>query len=107
MIILNQSIKKLCCMDADSFIIHVKTDNVYEDIADVVEKRFDTSSYENNRSLPTGKNKKVIELIKDELGGNITKELLALRPKTHSYLMDVGNRDKKSKGTEMNNVIIM
>ena len=38
--------------------------------------------------------------MKGELGGNITKEFLALRPKTHSYLMDVGNSDKKAKGTE-------
>ena len=56
-------------MDTDSFIIHVKTEKVYEDIADHVEKRFDTSNYEINRPLPTGKNKKVIELMKDELGG--------------------------------------
>ena len=65
----NQYNAKLCYMDTDSFIIHVKTENVYEDIADHVEKRFDTSNYEINRPLPTGKNKKVIELMKDELGG--------------------------------------
>ena len=36
-------------MDTDSFIIYVKTEDVYEDIADDVEKRFDTSNYESNR----------------------------------------------------------
>ena len=43
-IALNQSIK-LCYMDTDSFVIHLKTKDVEEDIADHVEKRFDTSNY--------------------------------------------------------------
>ena len=63
---------KLCYMDADSFTINVKTEDVYEDIANDVEKRFDTSNYEVNRRLPTGKTKKIIiGLMKDELGGKI------------------------------------
>ena len=62
---------KLCCMDTDSFIMHIKTEDFYKDIANDVEKRFDTSIYEVNRPLPSGKNKKVIGLMKDELGGNI------------------------------------
>ena len=37
---------KLCYMDTDSFIIHIKSENVYEGIADDIEKRFDTSNYE-------------------------------------------------------------
>ena len=49
---------KLCYMDTDSFIIHIKTEDFYEDIADDKEKRFDTSNYECNRPLPIGKNKK-------------------------------------------------
>ena len=60
----------------------------YKDIADDVEKRFDTSNYEVNRPLPTGKNKKVIGLMKDELEGKILKEFVALRPKTYSYFTD-------------------
>ena len=48
----------LCYMDTDSLIIHIKTEDVYEDIADDVGKRFDTSIYEINRPLSTGKNKK-------------------------------------------------
>ena len=47
---------KLCYMDTDSFIICVKTEDVYEDIANDVEKRSDTSNYDVNRPLPTGKN---------------------------------------------------
>ena len=38
--------------------------------------------------------------MKDELGGKIMTELVALRPKTYSYLMDNGNSDKKAKGTK-------
>ena len=49
---------KLCYMDTDSFIINIKTEDFYEDIADDVEKRFDTSNYEVNRPLSTTKNKK-------------------------------------------------
>ena len=91
---------KLCYMDTDSFIIHIKTEDFYKDIADDLEKRFDASNYEVNRPLPTGKNKKVIGLRKDELGGNIMTEFVALRPKTYSYLMNDGGSDKKAKGAK-------
>ena len=47
--------------------------------------------------MPTDKNKKVIGLMKDELGGKIMIKFFALRPKTYSYLMDDGNTDKKAK----------
>ena len=59
---------KLCCMDTNSFIIHVKTDDVYKDIAEDVETRFGTSNYEIERPLPVGWNKQVIGLTKNELG---------------------------------------
>ena len=60
---------KLCYMDTDGFIVYVKT----EDIAEDVETRFDTSKFELDRPLPKGKNKKIIGLIKDELGGQILR----------------------------------
>ena len=53
---------KLCYMDTESFIINIKTEDFYEDIANVVEKRFDTSKYEVNRPLLKGRNKKVIRI---------------------------------------------
>ena len=56
---------KLCYTDTDSFIMSIKTKYFYKDIADNVEKGFDTSNYEVDRPLPTGKNKKVIGLMKD------------------------------------------
>ena len=80
---------KLCYMDTDSFIIHIKTEDFYEDIANDIEKWFDTSNNDEDdkRMRPIDKNKKVIGLFKDELGGKIMKEFAALRPKTYAYLM--------------------
>ena len=91
---------RLCYMDTDSFVMHIKTNDFYKDIASDVENRFDTSNYEVNRPLPTGKNKKVIGLMKDELGGKIITEFVTLRPKTYSFLTDDGKEDKKAKGTK-------
>ena len=59
---------KLCYVDIDSFIVYVKTKDIYKDIAEDVETRFVNSSYEIDRLLPTGKNEKIIGLMKDELG---------------------------------------
>ena len=53
-------------MDADSFIVYVKTEYIYEEIAKDIEKKFDTSNFALERLLPKGKNKKVISLMKDE-----------------------------------------
>ena len=91
---------KLCYMDTDSFIMDIKTNDFYKDIANDVENRFDTSDYEVSRLLPMGKNKKVICLMKDELGEKIITEFVTLMPKTYSYLTDDGKEDKKAKGTK-------
>ena len=61
---------------------------------------FHTSNYEVNIPLPKENTKKVIALMKDELGGKIMTELAAIRTKTYSYLMDDGNSDKKAKGAK-------
>ena len=86
---------KLCYMDTDSFIMNIKTEDFYKDVANDVEKRFDTSNYEVDRPLSIGKNKKVIGLMKDELGGKIIMEFVTLRPKTYSYLTDDCKENKK------------
>ena len=71
-------------MDTDTFIII--TDDFYKDIANDVEIWFDTSNFDENktgkRPLPIGKNKKVIDLFKMELGGKIIGKFCALRAKT-------------------------
>ena len=72
---------KLCYTDTVSFIIHIKAEDFYEDIADV--KWFNTSNYDEHdkRPLPIGKNKKVIGLFRDELGERLWKNLLHLEQK--------------------------
>ena len=67
---------KLCYMDTYSFIMSIKTNDSYKDISIDVDKRFDTSNYEINRPLPTGKNKNVIGLMRDELESKIITNLL-------------------------------
>ena len=91
---------RLCYMDTDSFAMNIKTNDFYKDIAHDVYNRFDTLNYGVNRPLPIGKTKKVIGLMKDELGGEIITECIALRPKTCSYLTDNDKIDKKAKGTK-------
>ena len=86
-------------MDTDSFVIYIKIKDIYKDIADDVKKRYD-ANYEVDRSLPKGMNKKVIGSMKDELGGQIMIELVALRPKTYSYITDYNNNVKKAKETK-------
>ena len=90
----------MCYIDTDSFVIYRKKDGIYKDIAEDVETRFDTSNYELDRSLPKGKHKKVIRLMKDELGGKIMKEFVGLRVKTYSYFIDDNSEDKRVKSTK-------
>ena len=91
---------RLCYMDTDSFVINIKTKDFYKDIAENIKERFDTSNYIYDRPLPTGVNKKVVGLMKDELRGGIITEFTALRPKTCSYKMDDFTELKKAKGTK-------
>ena len=93
---------KLCYTETDSFIIYNKTEDFFKHICNDVERWFDTSNYDKNdkRPLPIGKNKKVPGLFKDELGGKIMTEVVALRPKAYAYLDDGGSEHKKAKGTK-------
>ena len=84
----------------DSFIVHVKTDDIYEDIEENFETRFNTSDFEKDRPLPKRKNEKVIGLMKDKLGGQIMKEFVGLKAKTYSYLKENNDEDKKVNDTK-------
>ena len=85
-------------MDTDSFIVYIKTDDIYKDNVEDVETSFDTSNYELDRPLPKGKDKKVIGLMKGELGGKVMKKFVRVRAKAYSYLIDDDSEDKKEKG---------
>ena len=95
---------RLCYMDTDSFVMNIKTEDFYKDIASDVERWFDTSNYDkkDNRPLPIGKNKKVIGLFKDELGGKIMAAFFALRAKACAYKLDDDTEMKKAKKTKKN-----
>ena len=77
-------------------IVYIKGDNVYKDIAENIETRFDTSNYELDRSIPKIKNKKVIGLMEHKLGRKVIIRFVGLRAKTYSYLTDDSAEDKKS-----------
>ena len=89
-------------MDRDSFVIHIKTEDFYKDIADDVDRWFDTSNYDkdDNRSLSMGKNRKVIGVFKDELGGKIMIDFCALRAKEYAFKLDDDTEKKNAKGTK-------
>ena len=75
----------LCYMDTDSLIYNMETEDFYKDFAEDVPARFDMSGYNPDRPLPVGLNRKVIGLMKDELGGEIMTEFVTLRPKMYAY----------------------
>ena len=91
---------RLCYMDIDSFVINIKTEDFYKDIASDNERWFDTSNYDKKDNRHLGKNKKVIGLFKDELGGKIVTEFCALRAKAYTYKLDDDTKHKKAKGTK-------
>ena len=93
---------KPCYMDTDSFIYNIRIEDFYADIADDVLEKFDRSNYNKDyaRPLPVGKNKKVIGMMKDELGGKIMTEFVALRLKLYAYKFESKKvkEEKKCKG---------
>ena len=82
--------------------IYIKTEDFSNILLMMLKKWFDTSNCNKNDKipLPIGVNKKVPCLFKDELGGEIIAEFVALRAKTYAYLDDGGNKHNKSKGTK-------
>ena len=90
---------KLCYKDTDSFVIYIKTEDFYKDIANNVERWLDTSDYDENdkRPLAVGMNKKVIALFKDELGRKIMEGFRAFRAKTYACLINGYNDDDYDK----------
>ena len=89
---------KLCYMNADSLVYHIKTEDFYCDIAEDVKARFDTSGFTKPRPLPMGENKRVIGLMKDELRGKIMTGFVALRLKLYAYRKLDNKEDKICKG---------
>ena len=93
---------KLLFTDTDSLMYEIRTEDFYEDIKGDVKDRFDTSDYPSNHpsGIPTGCNKKVLGMFKDEAGGKIIDEFVGLRAKLYSYKMLEGEESKKCKGVK-------
>ena len=91
---------KLLFTDTDSLMYEIETEDFYKDISEDVKDRFDTSDYPENHpsGIPTGINKKVLGMMKDEAAGKIIKEFVGLRSKLYSFIMDDGGETKKCKG---------
>ena len=91
---------KLLFTDTDSLMYEIETGDFYKDICEDVKDRFDTSDYPPNHpsGIPTGCNKKVLGMFKDETAGKIIEEFVGLRAKLYSYKMFEGEESKKCKG---------
>ena len=91
---------KLLFTDTDSLMYEIETEDFYKDISEDVKDRFDTSDYPENHpsGIPTGINKKVLGMMKDEAAGKIIKEFVGLRSKLYSFVMDDWGEIKKCKG---------
>ena len=92
--------------DTDSLMYEIETEDFYKDISGDVKDRFDTSGYPPNHpsGIPTGCNKKVLGMFKDEVGGRCIEEFVGLRAKLYSYKMFEGEESKKCKGVKKSTV---
>ena len=93
---------KLLLTDTDSLMYEIQTEDFYKDIIRDVKDRFDTSGYPSDHpsSIPSGFNKKVLGMFKDEVNGDIIDEFVGLRAKLYSYKMFEGEESKKCKGVK-------
>ena len=91
---------KLLFTDTDSLLYEIETEDFYKDISGDVKDRFDTSDYPENHpsGIPTGINKKVLGMFKDEVAGKNIKEFVGLRAKLYSFKTEEGKENKKCKG---------
>ena len=93
---------KLLFTDTDSFLYEIETEDFYKDISGDVKDRFDTSDYKEDHpsGIPTGINKKVLGMFKDEAVGKNIKEFVGLRAKLYSFIMEDGKENKRCKGVK-------
>ena len=92
---------KLLFTDTDSLCYEIQTDDFFQDISADVKEKFETSNFPkiHPSNIPTGINKKVIGMMKDEAGGKIIEEFVGLRAKLYSIKMHEDKKEeKKCKG---------
>ena len=91
---------KLLFTDTDSLMYKIQTEDFYKDVSVDMKRRFDTSNYppDHPSGIPSGFNKKVLGMFKDEAGGKVIDEFVGLRAKLYLYKMFEGEESKKCKG---------
>ena len=95
---------ELMFTDTDSLLYQIHTDDFYRDISHDILEKFDTSDYPSDHSsgIPTGVNKKVIGMFKDEVAGRQITKFVGLRPKLYTFKIEDGSLTKKCKGVKKN-----
>ena len=99
---------RLLFTDTDSLCYEIRTEDFYEHIANDVHRLFDTSNYPKSHTdrsghpscIPTGVNKKVPGLFKDECGGKQITEFVGLRPKLYAINVEGVGESKRCKGVK-------
>lgn len=77
---------QLLMTDTDSLPYEIERNEFFKDISGDVESKFNTSNFpENHPSLPTGKNKNVIRMLKNETGGEGITEFVGLKSKLYAF----------------------
>ena len=95
---------ELLFTDTDSLMYQIKTKDFYKDIIHDILNKFDTSDYPPNHKsgIPTGVNKKVIGMFKDEVAGKQITCFVGLRPKLYSFRIEQDKEVSKCKGIKKN-----
>ena len=85
---------KLLFTDTDSLCYEICDENPYKNFCEPREY-FDLGNYSKNSKYFCNDNKKVLGKMRDEYGGNLIQEFIALRSKTYSTL-DTNNNEKSA-----------
>ena len=95
---------ELLFTDTDSLMFQIYTDDFYKDISHDILTKFDTSDYppDHESGIPTGVNKKVIGMFKDEVAGKQITCFVGLRPKLYSFRIEEDKEVRKCKGIKKN-----
>ena len=95
---------ELLFTDTDSLMYQIYTDDFYKDISPDILSKFDTSDYPPNHpsGIPTGVNKNVIGMFKDEVAGKQITRFVGLRPKLYTFEIEEDKEVKKCKGIKKN-----
>ena len=90
---------QLLYTDTDSLLLHVHCEDFYKDMGEVLHL-YDTSDYPKDHPMLSYVNKKVPGKLKDEVNGKPIQEVVCLRSKMYSILLDDDTNTREAKGTK-------